>query len=202
MDLTFYKNDGTTEAASIGTSGLDVKTGIIGGFIADATSLSSTRTGGSYRIRFIKPTAYTSKVFQVEYYDGRDWSPIMYLSMNGIGEFAEFKVGYTVQNLGAKAKMYVPQTASNSGEFRIGKIASNSSGTFLIDLTDSTASYVLVPVLDAASAPSIAGGDTANKISKRVQVPTLSAFNALKDRVAALEGNGSGGGGGNPEFTG
>ena len=153
-DLTFYKSDGTTEAAKIGAKGLEVLSGILGGFEVSNSSLKSVfedSDGNKYTVIIRKPTTGSTKVIQITrklLFETTE-TDLFYVQNNGklyvissLEVQSEFGSNYIKINNGSGA------SSPGSSSFQLGSIRSDGDYTSLIGLKATTSGDVLRIVYD------------------------------------------------------
>ena len=147
-DLTFYKPDGTTEAAKIGANGLDVLEGVIGGFEVNSSLFQSIHTEANndkYRVIIRKPVDPETKVVHLSKKRNTDnvYKDTAYISNNGkfytreAVDFASENDLYFVKINAATA------STPASSSFNLGSIQSNGSGTKIDNLYATTSGHLL-----------------------------------------------------------
>lgn len=166
-DLTFYKANGTDVAAQIGTSGLDVKSGIIGGFTVDENSLSSSYNPGVRWVRSVsinRPKTGRAKVIAITetFYNADDSVKASYeYSLNDSGDaaFRGLKAGgFTDTSLYDYLDLKYTDSGTgqitSSSSFRLGSIRSNGSYTGFKNVSTSSSgetAMLYIPSSDPTS---------------------------------------------------
>ena len=143
-NLTFYKSDGTTEAAKIGNSGLEVLSGILGGFEADNTKFQSVFTddgGNQFKVTIRKPVERTTKVIEISRKLSTEgsFSDLFYIRNNGeIYGYSSAQFGRTGMNYlrvdndtPTNSTMLIGRLHSDSDNVRIYSASSTTSGNIM-----------------------------------------------------------------------
>jgi len=134
--LTFYKSDGATEAAVIGTSGLEVKGGIIGGFNVDGSSFSAS---------YSDDEGYSS-VFKIKRPSNRETGSVLTIgdfSVSGNGHLGAWTA--TLGNSGKPHHLSIggKRSGLTSSSLYIGSLETDSTSTKVFNTKSATGDYVV-----------------------------------------------------------
>ena len=133
-DLTFYKPDGTTEAAKIGNKGLDVLSGEIGGFDVNTSSFVSVYTDSNnnkYTVTIRKSSSQTAKVIHITRRLANEQSDVDLFYVRNDGRVYSFLGA----DINSGAGLYYLKIdggspgVSASSSMRVGSVMSDSNGT-------------------------------------------------------------------------
>ena len=148
-DLTFYKPDGTTEAAKIGSSGLEVLSGVLGGFEANNSCFQSVYTddyGNQYKVVIRKPARNVTKIIEIscKLVNESTFSEYFYVENSGK---VYSKNGATFGIVGKSFLRVDADTPANSS-LRIGKLLSDSSSVQVNGASATSSGFVMRMVYD------------------------------------------------------
>lgn len=132
-NLTFYKPDGTTEAARLGTDGLEVLYGIIGGFEANSSAFQSLYTdsnGNEYNVIIRKSGGALTKVFECNRKLTTDQTALETVYIRNDGKiFSRNSIDFD-GGIGHYLKINNGGTSgTNSSSMSIGSVQTDNTGT-------------------------------------------------------------------------